>query len=717
MAKTGVIGKTFPQIAVSVALLGIPVPPIFGSEFGELARALDTPRVGRAIELQEPIDLGRGKLTAAADTIVYPLIAAGEICGVWVAGKAVFEYRVTDHLSIPVAARNVRRSAGVAVERTPSELIVREEVKSAVVWGWSLIEVPPDAERESAGGAPEFSPWAGEVLTAPFFPLPSTELLAARLNADSSLRYALFEVPGRDLRLLVDPGSGQLEQLWSLRRLGPNYLADKGRYLNYELASQPIGRRWWEPAAVRAKAIRQVIEVNNTEDADVVVRSVTTVQALVDGVGVWRVNLADRTIDHRNRIRPVRVQAVAVGGQPTSYAHSGNDLLVEIPQPLLTGQAAEIEVIHGGALAVRPLQQSFWRLDSDRLVPDPGLGARAAAYDIRVRVPKPFVPFASGRELSRSEDGDYNTLHTVLDGQLSHPTVVAGDYKIVEAERDGYRVRVASHVFEQREAAAILQNMVLNAAQYFGQVFDFPYPFQELNLVEIDSWGFGQAPAGVIYLTKEAFAPISVAFTGLPSLGIPSLSLPPWRRDVPLPVGLGSKHVNGTIVHEVAHGWWGHVVQWPSPEEQWLSESFAEYSAALGLRALKGGRAGEREFQRKLKEWRGQTKRLGKGTSIYLANRLAGEDTQDVVDRAILLYSKGPLVLHALRTKLQQDLGGKDAGDRHFMALWRTLMKSFPYQPGETRHLIGILNQITNQDWFPWFEKYVFGFETPVVSQ
>ncbi|MGH7338368.1 MAG: M1 family aminopeptidase, partial [Myxococcota bacterium] len=31
--------------------------------------------------------------------------------------------------------------------------------------------------------------------------------------------------------------------------------------------------------------------------------------------------------------------------------------------------------------------------------------------------------------------------------------------------------------------------------------------------------------------------------------------------------------------HEVAHAWWGHLVGWRSYRDQWLSESFAEYSA------------------------------------------------------------------------------------------------------------------------------------------
>lgn len=43
-------------------------------------------------------------------------------------------------------------------------------------------------------------------------------------------------------------------------------------------------------------------------------------------------------------------------------------------------------------------------------------------------------------------------------------------------------------------------------------------------------------------------------------------------------------------------------------------------------------------------------------------------------------------------------------------------IKNFSFKTAETRHLIGILNQITKKDWQPWFDRYVFGTETPVVN-
>ena len=50
------------------------------------------------------------------------------------------------------------------------------------------------------------------------------------------------------------------------------------------------------------------------------------------------------------------------------------------------------------------------------------------------------------------------------------------------------------------------------------------------------------------------------------------------------------------------------------------------------------------------------------------------------------------------------------------MAWLRAYAQNFKFKTGETRHLVGILNQITGKDWQPWFESYVYGTETPKVK-
>ncbi len=94
---------------------------------------------------------------------------------------------------------------------------------------------------------------------------------------------------------------------------------------------------------------------------------------------------------------------------------------------------------------------------------------------------------------------------------------------------------------------------------------------------------------------------------------------------------------------------------------------------------------------------------------------LAGDEEADVRDRWNLLYGKGPLVIHGLRQELGRRLG-PEKGDPAFFTLLRSFMTNFAGKRGETRHLVGLLNQMTGSDWQPWFERYVYGTEMPPVE-
>jgi len=60
-----------------------------------------------------------------------------------------------------------------------------------------------------------------------------------------------------------------------------------------------------------------------------------------------------------------------------------------------------------------------------------------------------------------------------------------------------------------------------------------PFPFKEFNIIEIHELGFGQAPPATMFITKEAFNPISGADNQLFSRGI-----------------------NHRFAHEIAHQYW-----------------------------------------------------------------------------------------------------------------------------------------------------------------
>ncbi|MEZ5286985.1 MAG: M1 family aminopeptidase [Vicinamibacterales bacterium] len=98
------------------------------------------------------------------------------------------------------------------------------------------------------------------------------------------------------------------------------------------------------------------------------------------------------------------------------------------------------------------------------------------------------------------------------------------------------------------------------------------------------------------------------------------------------------------LAHEVAHQWFGQAIGWKNYHEQWLSEGFAQYMAALFARE----RRGESTFRDILKQFRRWSLNESSEGPIYLGYRLGHIKGEGRVFRA-LVYNKGAAVLHMLR--------------------------------------------------------------------
>ena len=678
-------GRSVCATLLLASLLGRPTA---AASLRELAAQIDEPRPTARITLSEPLHLGRGLLAPQDPSSVYVLSAGAEPCGLLVAGPARFTYTVEDRFSAPVAKRNVRKASSLAMVDKGDTLEISEQIERAVVWGWEVVAGAQGVPATEEGTVS--AEWVKGILESSLISPPSHSLLTARRLGVKGVVYALLEAEPEFLVLDVDPLDTRAETLYALKKLSAQYGSDRGRHALRELAAQPIGRTWWSRFPAPLVAVHEAIAVDNDRDKHLTVTTTSRLRATQGGVGLWRVRLADRAFDNGKAVA-IHIPSVTIGGAPADYLRRGAELLVALPRPLAQGETIEVTVVTEGDIAIRPGGDNYWWLSTWPWYPQPEENGELATVELSVRVPAPLTPFASGSVTSRESKEGYNLLSTRLEKPMQFPVVAAGKYHIVEETRNDLTVRVASYAFKDERGSRRLMKNFFAATEFYERLFDEPYPFREVSIVEINSWGFGQAPAGIIFITKEAFNPFE------------ELQIE-WLAGI-------SQGVNERFVHEIAHGYWAHVVKSDSDEEEWLRESFAEYSAALCLEAMRRG-----EFKPLLNRWKAGAGDVGTGGSILMANRLAGHEVGDFRDRFDLLYRKGPLVLHALRQQLGRDRGGEEEGDRFFFALLRSFIKNFRYKWGGTRHLVGILNQMTGKDWQPWFERYVYGTETPKVD-
>jgi hypothetical protein len=688
-------------LAALAVLVALSAAASRAETLAQRAAAIDAPGRGPAVTLAVPLAVGRGTIAPVPGTAVYDLLAGGAPCGLLVDGPARLTYRVEDRFSTPVAERNLRTGSSLSLVRANDELTVTVELSSAIVWGWGMSAAAPaagaPAEASASGpaatpGAPATAlpPWAAKVLADRRFAPPSHDLLAVEANGGRGLRYALLHGPRETLLLYVNPTSAE-EGLYELDYSNDPAATFRGGLRPVQLAAQPIGRPWWERPLPQLFVEHEALRVENPSGDLVRLGSRSRLRAREGGVALWAARLADRVAGFDGRERVVTVKSVRVDGRTADFIHTDDELLVPLGRALDKGATAEVEVAYEGELAVRPSGNSYWALGTGPWYPRGELGGELATMEIDVDVPEGLTPFASGAEVARVSSGGRTRLSTRLDRPMQLAVVAAGKYGVSEETRDGVTCRVGTYALLKGNAARDMLNDFFAGRAFFEGLLEQPYPFRTVSIIELETWGFGQAPPGVIFFTKEFF--------NLPT-GL--------RRNRMWFINLDSR-----LLHEIAHAWWGHVAKMESPEEAWVTEAFADYSAALALWRLRGGERGQRAFDDMVTQWTSAAADLGPGASLYLSSRLAFVDDRDGDDYWRLYYARGPLVVHAIRLELQRLAGNAEEGDRRFIAFLRAFLKRNREGYAPTRSLVATLDELTGKSWQPWFEKHVYGTETP----
>ncbi|HEX3126860.1 MAG TPA: M1 family aminopeptidase [Thermoanaerobaculia bacterium] len=659
-----------------------------GATLAERATAIDSPTRGGEVTLSGPLKVGRAEIAPAEGTRVRALMAGGVPCGLVFDGPARLRYRVEDRFSIPVAERNVHRFWELKTKPSDQGLEISEDLSGAVVWGWGLSQ----ATGEATASGPGLPGWAADLLVGRRFRPPSHDLLESEANGVAGARYALLG-GGADLLLSVDPRVGE-ENLYRLAKAtDPGQSFRQGIWAT-ELVAQPIGRAWWERPAAELVAEHERIAVENPRGEMLRIVSQSRLRAHRAGLALWRADLFDRVYDDDGRRYPVTVRSVRVDGQAADFLHEDDDLLVAFGRGLADKDTVEVEVSYDGALAQRLSGNSFWVLGTVPWYPRQGLEGELATIEISVDVPEGLTPIASGAEVSRTVEGGRSRLSTRLDQPMQFAVVTAGKYRILEKEQGGLTCRVATYAFLKEDAARDTIERFFLGRGFLEKLFDEPYPFRDFTIVEIDSWGFGQAPPGVLFYTKEFYtAPVERKTR--------------WYF----------QDLNARYYHEIAHGWWGHVAKMSSADEAWLTEALSEYSGALSVWYLFGKERGDYELNQMIKDWTKASSELRPGASLYLTNHLAQHDERDEDDFLRLRYAKGPLVIHALRLELQRQKGSVAEGDRVFTTLLRNYIKNNRFGHATTRGFVEELDKLTGGNWQPWFERYVYGTEIPQLPR
>jgi aminopeptidase N len=298
-----------------------------------------------------------------------------------------------------------------------------------------------------------------------------------------------------------------------------------------------------------------------------------------------------------------------------------------------------------------------------------------ATYQLTATAPKDWHIISSTRE-SRIEDLGANRRWTFPTTPKLSPynfSMHAGPYQMWEDNSGKYPMRlfarqsVAAQVSPQDWFRYTKQGLV-----HFDEYFGIPYPFEKYDQILVPQF---------IYGAMENAA--AVTFTEGRFLHDSAMTIEERQR------------LASTILHEMAHQWFGDLVTMRWWNGLWLNESFASYMATLG-----SAKSGEFEFpwlslyQSKQNAYRTDERITTHPIEVPVPSTANAFDNIDAIT-----YNKGASVLHQLRHMI---------GEETFRRGVHDYLTAHSYDNATLDDFIGALSNASGRDLRPWSQQWLY---------
>jgi hypothetical protein len=601
--------------------------------------------------------------------------------GFYFKGTGTFTYQSRETMEFPVMKFNLKRTD--FVPRIDGETAtIGGRLDEAIVW---TSQMPELGSTPSGSLVDAFAKYHGSV---PDLDLNPVLLAVVRdYEAPASPVSVMELASGKDhLIHRFDPLDAHEESLTRLYLEQSSIRGAKNYYYQSEMSNQATDRTRRDMPHPRFLVTDLTYNLANPSGEKMILDATETLLPASDGEKALTFRIEETFYKRTGTVfEPRQIAVTSVkddAGNALSTVIERGRMIVGLAQPTVKNQPIHLKFHIEGDNLIGPGGDTYWLADGVFPMPDE-LAAQYYTVHSTISTRKPNVPLAPGDTVSRRVDGEMNVLESTLDKPSQFTFAMGGHYTSRERTENGLTVRVHTYALTNDQGVKKLTDLAFGIIKYY-EYFLGPFPYKEFNIIQINSYGFGVAPPATMWITNEAFRPLG-------------------DEDKQETNDVYSEGINERFAHEIAHQYWGHNAKAPSSEEAWLSESFAEYTAALFLKKAKG----ESTYNKLVNEWKvraSQAKDTGTIPTSFDVST-PGDSRSQFAYSTGLRYFKGAYILSRIH---------KEIGDQQFLTFMKSYQANFRGGKfGRTQDVIGILGVITKKDWKPYFEQYYWGTAMP----
>ena len=301
-----------------------------------------------------------------------------------------------------------------------------------------------------------------------------------------------------------------------------------------------------------------------------------------------------------------------------------------------------------------------------------------ATFAFTATAPAHWQVISNNPVKSVTESGDKKTWSFTTTPVMSTyiTAIVAGPYSFVSDEYKGKKtipmsIYCRKSLFEHMDADEIFL-ITKQGFAYFEQVFGLAYPFEKYDQIAVVDFNWGAMEnAGAVTFREDLLV---------------------FRSKVT--ERMYNARAN-TILHEMAHMWFGNMVTMKWWDDLWLNESFAEWSSYLALveaTKFKNSWAG---FNAERKNWAYRQDQLS-STHPIAADMIDIDTVKANFDG--ITYAKGASVLHQLVAHVGRD---------NFITGLQKYFAKHAFKNTTLQDLLSELEATSGRDLKPWVSTWL----------